>query len=124
MSAAFLEIFAELRAIMLEAAPGMTVAEDSPGNLTLRTHWIEARTGQPAWFGWIAIKKSYVAYHIMPLYTLAALEAAVPEGLARRRQGKTCFNVKIADEAVFAQLRQLTALAARMEPDLRAAIGA
>ncbi|PCG07446.1 hypothetical protein COA17_18265 [Sphingomonas ginsenosidimutans] len=120
----FQNIFAELRAIMLEAAPGMTVAEDSPSNLTLKTHWIEARTGQPAWFGWIAIKKSYVAYHIMPLYTLPALEAAVPEGLATRRQGKTCFNVKKTDDAVFAQLRELTALAARMEPDLRAAIGA
>jgi hypothetical protein len=124
MSVLFQDIFAELRAIMLEAAPGMTVAEDSPSNLTLKTHWIEARTGQPAWFGWIAIKKSYVAYHIMPLYTLPALEAAVPEGLATRRQGKTCFNVKKTDDAVFAQLRELTALAARMEPDLRAAIGA
>ena len=124
MSVLFQNIFAELRAIMLEAAPGMTVAEDSPSNLTLKTHWIEARAGQPAWFGWIAIKKSYVAYHIMPLYTLPALEAAVPEGLATRRQGKTCFNVKKTDDAVFAQLRELTALAARMEPDLRAAIGA
>ena len=124
MSDTFPDIFAQLRAIMLEAAPGMAIAEDSAANLTLKTHWIEARTGQPAWFGWIAIKKSYVAYHIMPLYTLPALEAAVPEGLARRRQGKTCFNVKKVDEAVFAQLRELTALAARMEPDLRAAIGA
>ena len=92
--------------------------------MLFRSHWIEARTKQPAWFGWIAIKKSYVAYHIMPLYTLPALEAAVPEGLAKRRQGKTCFNVKKADDAVFAQLRALTVLAARMEPDLRAAIGA
>ena len=109
MSVLFQNIFAELRAIMLEAAPGMTVAEDSPSNLTLKTHWIEARTGQPAWFGWIAIKKSYVAYHIMPLYTLAALEAAVPEGLAKRRQGKTCFNFKTGDEAAFAALSALTA---------------
>ncbi|WP_298189014.1 hypothetical protein [Novosphingobium sp.] len=124
MSDIFLDIFAQLRAIMLEAAPGMAIAEDSAANLTLKTHWIEARTGQPAWFGWIAIKKSYVAYHIMPLYTLPALEAAVPVGLAKRRQGKTCFNVKKADGAVFAQLRELTALAAQMEPDLRAAIGA
>ena len=123
MSAAFLEIFAELRAIMLEAAPGMTVAEDSPGNVTLKTHWIEARTGQPAWFGWIAIKKSYVAYHIMPLYTLTALEAAVPEGLAKRRQGKTCFNFKKADQVLFDDLRRLTEAAASMEPQLRAAIG-
>ena len=123
MSDAFQSIFERLRGIMLDAAPAMAVSQDSPGNLTLKTHWNEARTGQPAWFGWIAIKKSYVAYHIMPLYNLAALEAAVPETLAKRRQGKTCFNVKTADEAVFSALQNLTLLAASMEPDLRAAIG-
>jgi len=124
MSEAFREIFDRLRSIMIEAAPAMTVSEDGPTNLTLKTPWIEARTGQPAWFGWIAIKTSYVAYHLIPLYSLPALQAAVPEALAKRRQGKTCFNVKKADEAVFAHLRELTALAARMEPELRAAIGA
>lgn len=123
MSDEFPAIFATLRSLMREEAPGMVVTDDTPTNFTLKTPWIEARTKQPAWFGWIAIKKSYVAYHIMPLYTLPSLEAAVPEGLAKRRQGKTCFNVKKADEAVFAGLRDLTALAARMEPDLRAAIG-
>ncbi|MCR2832455.1 hypothetical protein [Parerythrobacter lacustris] len=124
MSETFDAIFARLRTIMLEAAPTMVVTDDSATNLTLKTDWIEARTGQPAWFGWIAIKKSYVAYHVMPLYVLPDLEAAVPEGLAKRRQGKTCFNVKIPDEAVFAHLRELTERAARMEPELRAAIGA
>ena len=121
---AFEDVYQRLRAVMLDAAAGQVVAVDEPGNLVVRTAQIDGKTGQPGWFGTVTIKKSYVAYHIMPLYTLAALEAAVPEGLAKRRQGKTCFNVKKADEAVFAQLRQLTVLAARMEPDLRAAIGA
>ena len=35
-----------------------------------------------------------------------------------------CGEQPSIDDAVFAQLRELTALAARMEPDLRAAIGA
>ena len=121
---AFEDVYQRLRAVMLDAAAGQVVAVDEPGNLVVRTAQIDGKTGQPGWFGTVTIKKSYVAYHIMPLYTLTALEAAVPEGLAKRRQGKTCFNVKKADEAVFAQLRQLTVLAARMEPDLRAAIGA
>lgn len=124
MSEAFEAIFSQLRAIMLEAAPSMIIAEDGPSNLVLKTCWTEARTKQPAWFGWIAIKKSYVAYHVTPLYTLPALEAAVPEGLAKRRHGKTCFNTIRADDTVFAELRKLTLLAVRMEPDLRAAIGA
>ena len=123
MSDEFPAIFATLRSLMLEAAPGMVVTNDTPTNFTLKTPWIEARTKQPAWFGWIAIKKSYVAYHIMPLYVLAALNDAVPPSLEKRRQGKTCFNFKKADPALFEDLRALTTLAARTEPDLRTAIG-
>jgi hypothetical protein len=123
MSDAFVSILAELRRIMLEAAPGMVVTDDTPTSFTLKTAWTEARTKQPAWFGSIAVKKSYVAYHVMPLYVLPALNDAVPASLATRRQGKTCFNFKKADAALFEDIRALTELAARMEPDLRAAIG-
>lgn len=123
MSEAFPAVFAALRRIMVEAAPGMIVTEDGPANFTLKTGWIEARTRQPAWFGWIAIKKAYVAYHVMPLYVLPALEASVPESLAKRRQGKTCFNFKTVDRALFADLQRLTDAAAGMEAELRAQIG-
>ena len=60
MTDEFLSIFAELRDIMLSAAPEMIVTDNTSTSLTLKTRWIEARTKQPAWFGWIAIKKSYV----------------------------------------------------------------
>ncbi len=123
MSAEFAAIFAELRELMRGAAPGMVVTEDTPTNFTLKTTWTEARTGQPAWFGWIAVKKSYVAYHVMPLYSLSALNDAVPASLAKRRQGKTCFNFKKADKALFNDIRALTELAAGLDAELRAAIG-
>jgi hypothetical protein len=123
MSAEFPEIFANLRALMLDAAPGMIVTQDTPTNFTLKTSWLEARTKEPAWFGWIAIKKSYVAYHVMPLYTLPALNELVPPSLEKRRQGKTCFNFKKSDTELFDQISKLTQAAAQMEPELRAAIG-
>jgi hypothetical protein len=123
MSDAFAAIFADLRAVMLGAAPGMVVAQDTADQFTLKTGWPEARTGEPAWFGWIAIKPAYVAYHLMPLYSLPALVDAIPPALVKRRQGKTCFNVKKPDPDVYAALAELTTLAARMEPELRAAIG-
>lgn len=116
-------IFSELRALMLDAAPGFVVAEDTATNFTLKTKWNEARTKQPAWFGWIAIKKSYVAYHVMPLYSLPELNTAVSSALERRRQGKTCFNFKKADPDLFEDLKRLTKLAAEMEPKLKEAIG-
>lgn len=123
MSDEFPAIFATLRSLMLETAPGMVVTDDTPTNFTLKTPWIEKRTNQPAWFGWIAIKKSYVAYHVMPLYSLPALNAAVPPSLEKRRQGKTCFNFRKSDPALFEDIRGLTKMATKMEPDLRAAIG-
>lgn len=119
----FPAIFAELRSLMIDAAPAMVITNDTPTNFTLKTPWIEARTKEPAWFGWIAIKKSYVAYHVMSLYSLPALNDAVPPSLDKRRQGKTCFNFKKRDESLFEDIRQLTEAAARMEPELRAAIG-
>ena len=123
MSDEFPSVFAELRSLMLEAAPGMVITDDTPTTFTLKTPWIEARTKQPAWFGWIAIKKSYVAYHLMPLYALPTLHDAVSPSLEKRKQGKTCFNFKKADPALFEDLRLLTEKAARMEPELKAAIG-
>lgn len=122
MSDEFPSVFAELRSLMLEAAPGLVITDDTPTTFTLKTPWIEARTKQPAWFGWIAIKKSYVAYHLMPLYSLPTLHDAVSPSLEKRKQGKTCFNFKKADPALFEDLRLLTEKAARMEPKLKAAI--
>lgn len=124
MSDDFPAIFRQLRALMLAAAPGMVVTEDSATVFTLKTPWMEARTKQPAWFGWIATKKSYVSYHIMPLYTLPALNDLIPASLEKRRQGKTCFNFKKVDESLFADVKILTETAAKMEGELRAAIGA
>jgi hypothetical protein len=123
MSVEFEHIFAQLRDIMLAAAPGMVTTDDTPTNFTLKTTWIEARTKQPAWFGWIAIKKSYVAYHVMPLYSLPELNDVVPASLAQRRQGKTCFNFKKSDPALFEDIAVLTKAAANMEPKLKALIG-
>ena len=123
MTEAFPAIFADLRRIMIEAAPAMIVTDDGPANFTMKTSWIEARTGQPAWFGWIAIKKSYVACHVMPLYVLPTLNDAVPQSLQKRRQGKTCFNFKKADAELFEDIRALIEHAAGMETELKAAIG-
>lgn len=123
MSDEFPAIFRRLRELMLQSAPGLVITNDTPTNFTLKTSWIEVRTKEPAWFGWIAIKKSYVAYHVMPLYWLPALGVLVPPSLEKRRQGKTCFNFKKPDESLFEDIRQLTEAAARMEPELKAAIG-
>lgn len=106
--ATFDEVHAELRAIMLAEAPAMIVARDLPGDLQLRTSTIDAKTGEPGWFGTVTIKKSYVAYHLMPLYADPALADGLSDVLAKRRQGKTCFNFKRSDPGLFAEVAELT----------------
>lgn len=104
----FAAIYDRLRSVMLAAAPRMKVNRDEPGVLELRTPAIDQKTKQPGWFGMIAVKKTYVSYHLMPLYTAPELADGVSPALAQRKQGKTCFNFAHADEALFKELARLT----------------
>lgn len=108
----FNAVFDSLRAIMLEEAPRRCELSDQVDNLTVRA---PAATvgGDPEWFGMVAIKKTYVAYHLMPLYTSPELAADLSDDLVKRRQGKTCFNFRRVDEKLFEELRRLTRRAAR-----------
>jgi hypothetical protein len=110
----FGEVYARLREIMLEAAPGMTINRDEPGALELRTPDIDPKTKQPGWFGTVTIKKGYVAFHLMPLYLAPHLASEISPALAKRRQGKTCFNFKKIDDVL---LEELSGLARRCAVD-------
>lgn len=105
----FQPVFDRLRTLMLTAAPGQVVATDEPGNLLLHTPRTDPATGKPIWFGTVTIGKRYVAYHLIPLYDAPHLADGLSPGLAKRRQGKTCFNFTQVDEALFAELADLTA---------------
>ena len=112
MNEAFEAAFTQLRERMLRAAPGMVVNRDGPGDLELRTPATNPKTGEPGWFGTVTVKKGYVAYHLIPLYAAPELADGLSPELARRRQGKTCFNFKKADPALFDELEGLTQAAA------------
>lgn len=112
MEPAFADIHAQLRRIMLDAAPQFAVAKDEPGDLVVHTRAIDARTGKPQWFGAVTVKKNYVAYHLMPLYCDPGLGADMSAGLRKRQQGKSCFNFKRTEPELFAELSALTRMAA------------
>lgn len=100
-------VFERLRALMLEAASSMYVAKDGPGSLELRTHVVDPKTKELGWFGAVMTKKTYVAVHLMPLYLAPELAADCSSALAKRRQGKTCFNFTRVDETLFTELSLL-----------------
>ena len=57
---------------------------------------------------WVQIGKGYVSYHLMPIYGCPALLDDVSAKLKARMQGKSCFNFKMSDAALFEELDALT----------------
>jgi len=100
-------VFAELRERLLRSASGMIVTDDAAGNVVMKAPWLEPGKKEQAWFAAVQVRKSYVSFHLMPLYALPALLDAVPADLRKRMQGKSCFNFKAVDPALFDALEVL-----------------
>ncbi len=58
--------------------------------------------------GGVQVKKSYVSYHLMPVYERPELLDDISDELRARLLGKSCFNCKKVDDELFAQLEVLT----------------
>ena len=104
-----------LMTLMKDAAHGMRVKSQSPSGMEMLAPTANPmHPGQPMWFGGVRLGKAYVSYHLMPVYTHAGLAAKISPGLKKRMQGKSCFNFKAADPALFEELAALTAEGARL----------
>lgn len=104
----FGEVFGRLRAILSPYAPEMEVIADSGTEYGLQTHWRRPKDGYPGYFGSVKVGRRYVSYHLMPVYGFPELlDSASPE-LRRRMQGKSCFGFAKPDDALFAELAELT----------------
>jgi hypothetical protein len=103
----FQQIFQRLGEILRKHAGGLVVQEDSPAHLTLvgGTH---PRHQRPMPVAWVKIGKSYVSFHLMPVYGCPKLLDNFSAELRARMQGKSCFNFKVFDEALFEELDRLT----------------
>jgi len=102
--------FAALREILARHAGGMIVVADTSTTFTVSSPAM-VQKDKPLFFGCVTLMKSAVTYHLFPLYFNPKLQAAVPAELRPRKQGKTCFNFKRPDAALFAQIDVLTGLA-------------
>lgn len=110
---AFEDAFSQLRQVVLRHAGGFQITRDDPAELVVRTPERDPKTGELSWFAMLNIKKSYVALHLMPIYTQPELAQTISPALAKRRQGKTCFNFKASDETLFAEVDGLISQCAK-----------
>lgn len=100
-------VFAELRKIMAPYAAKLTPTRDEPHELYVDTQHIQTNK-KPLFFGAVQIKKSFVSFHLMPVYIKPELLASASAALLFRMQGKSCFNFREVDPALFEELAALT----------------
>jgi hypothetical protein len=107
MPADFNLVFAKLRDVLAKHSARLTVAEDSPTRYCLEGG-VHPKHKKPMPIAWVEIGKSYVGYHLMPVYGNPKLLDNYSKELRGGMQGKSCFNFKTVDEELFAELDDLT----------------
>jgi len=107
MMADFQPVFDALRPLYARHAAVCVDKEDSATRYLLNTHEVRARDGYVTFFGGVEIRKAYVSAHLFPAYTNPDIIAGISDGLRKHMQGKSCFNFKTVDAALFAELGTL-----------------
>jgi hypothetical protein len=100
-------VFRELKAIYRAYESACVILHDLPGKYYLGTYEVRAKDGYRTWFGGAEIKKNYVSAHLIPVYAHPDLLDGISDELKKRMQGKSCFNFKVVDPKLFAELKQL-----------------
>jgi hypothetical protein len=103
----FAPVFAELRKILAPYAAKLDATRDDESELYVDTRHIQ-KNKKPLFFGAVQLKKSYVSFHLMPVYLKPELLASLSPGLKARMQGKSCFNFTEVETPLFKELAALT----------------
>lgn len=99
-------VFAELRSIMAPYAAKLDPKKDDAYQLYVDTKYIQ-KNKKPLFFGAVQVKKSFVSFHLMPVYAKPELLEGLSPGLRSRMQGKSCFNFSEVDKPLFKELASL-----------------
>jgi hypothetical protein len=100
-------VFRELKSIMAPYAKTLDAKKDDESELYLDTKHIQ-KNKKPLFFGAVQLKKSFVSFHLMPVYLKPELLDGISPELKARMQGKSCFNFTEVDKPLFKQLTTLT----------------
>src|SRR6186713_2901502 len=100
MSPEFQQIFDRLRSILKPRSARLKVTVDTPEHFCVDVPFsAKFKKGFP--IAWVKVSKSYVSYHFMPVDLFPKLREGMSAELMARMQGKSCFNFKVPDEALF-----------------------
>ena len=107
LTADFNATFVKLKSLLEPYAGQLCVVHDTDTNYYLDTHYI-MKNKHAMFFGAVRKGKSYVSFHLIPVYVFPDLLDEISPELRRRMQGKSCFNFKSLDEKLFKELAKLT----------------
>jgi len=107
MASNFERVFARLREVLAKHFAGLMVSEDAAGRYCLQGG-LHPKHQRPMHIAWVEIGKAYVSYHLMPVYGRPQLLDDYSKELKARMRGKSCFNFKVVDDALFEELDRLT----------------
>lgn len=99
-------MFSELKAMLEPYAAKLDRKKDDANELYVDTKHIQ-KDKKPLFFGAVQIKKSYVSFHLMPVYFNPELLDNISGDLKKRMQGKSCFNFKELDKPLLIELAAL-----------------
>lgn len=99
--------FDTLRGLLAEHEARLTVTRDEPTAYALEAGYAE-RWDRVLPFGSVEILKSYVSYHLFPVYVYPDLLDGLSPELRPRMQGKSCFNFRTITEPQRRALEILT----------------
>jgi hypothetical protein len=100
-------VYTALHRIMAPYAATLDIKRDDDQELYVDTRHLQ-KNKKPLFFGAVQTKKAYVSFHLMPVYVKPELLASVSPELKARMQGKSCFNFKAEEPALFNELARLT----------------
>jgi hypothetical protein len=107
MSPEFKPVFQRLSKILRDHAGKLTIKDDTPTRFCL-AGGVHPKHKTPIPVAWVEIGKSYVSFHLMPVYAYPKLLEGISAKLKARMQGKACFHFKVKDESLFEELEELT----------------
>jgi hypothetical protein len=106
--ATFERTFKTLRGILAAYDKDLLVHVDKPEAYELCSKTMTDRIGRPLFVAAVQVKKTYVSYHLMPVYAVPDLLKGMSPALKKRMQGKACFNFTAIDPRQAKELAALT----------------
>lgn len=102
----FDEVFEYLKGLLLPYVSRLNLTTDAPGNFYLDGGYAE-QFKKDIFFGAVQTKKNYVSFHLMGIYARPDLLEGISPALHKHMQGKSCFNFKKVEPALFEEVSGL-----------------